>query len=68
MELNPTLAWVLIGIGAILVLIASFADPLGLEKSAGFGWRQGLAVVIGAQISCGLLLCPALARRGEAAL
>jgi hypothetical protein len=47
---NPTLAWVLIGIGAILVLIALFADPRGLGKSAGFGWRQGLAVVIGALI------------------
>jgi hypothetical protein len=47
---NPILAWVLIGIGAILVLIALFADPLGLGKSAGFGWKQGLGVVIGALV------------------
>ncbi len=44
---SPMLAWVLIGIGAILVLIALFADPLGLGKSAGFGWKQGLGVLIG---------------------
>jgi hypothetical protein len=44
---NATLAWVLIGIGAIVVLIALFADPLGLGKSAGFGWKQGLGVIIG---------------------
>jgi hypothetical protein len=47
---NPMLAWVLIGIGAILVLIALFADPLGLGKSPGFGWRQGLGVIIGALV------------------
>jgi uncharacterized membrane protein len=44
---NPPLAWVLIGIGAIVVLIALLADPLGLGKSAGFGWKQGLGVVLG---------------------
>jgi hypothetical protein len=44
---NPTLAWVLIAVGAIVVLIALFADPVGLGKSAGFGWKQGLGVVIG---------------------
>lgn len=50
---NPMLAWVLIGIGAILVLIALFADPLGLGKSAGFGWKQGLGVVIGVVVILG---------------
>ena len=47
---NPMLAWVVIGIGAILVLIALFADPLGLGKSAGFGWKQGVGVIIGALV------------------
>jgi hypothetical protein len=47
---NPMLAWVVIGIGAILVLIALFADPLGLGKSAGFGWKQWLGVVTGALV------------------
>jgi hypothetical protein len=47
---NPMLARIVIGIGAILVLIALFADPLGLGKSAGFGWKQWLGVVIGALV------------------
>jgi hypothetical protein len=40
-------AWTVIGVGVLLVLIGLFADPLGLGKSAGFGWKQGLGVVIG---------------------
>jgi len=47
------LAWVVIGIGALLVLIALFADPLGLGRSPGFGWRQALGVVVGALILLG---------------
>jgi hypothetical protein len=47
------LAWVVIGIGALLVLVALFADPLGLGRSPGFGWRQGLAVVIGVLLILG---------------
>jgi hypothetical protein len=27
---NPMLAWVVIGVGVLLVLISLFADPLGL--------------------------------------
>jgi len=44
---SPMLAKVVIGVGVLLVLIALFADPLGLGKSAGFGWKQWLGVVIG---------------------
>jgi hypothetical protein len=50
---NPMLAWVVIGIGALLVLVALFADPLGLGRSPGFGWRQGLGVVIGVLVILG---------------
>jgi hypothetical protein len=59
---NPMLAWVVIGIGALLVLIALFADPLGLGRSPGFGWRQTLGVVVGALILLGGLY---LRRRGK---
>jgi len=45
------LAWVVIGIGALLVLIALFADPLGLGRSPGFGWIQTLGVVVGALVA-----------------
>jgi hypothetical protein len=41
------LARVVIGVGVLLGLIALFADPLGLGRSVGFGWKQGLGVLIG---------------------
>lgn len=59
---NPMLAWVVIGIGALLVLLALFADPLGLGRP-GFGWRQGLGLVIGAVVILAGLF---LRRRGKA--
>lgn len=43
-----TFAGTLIGIGVLLFLISVFADPLGLGRDAGFGWKQGLGVVLGA--------------------
>ncbi len=44
---SPMLARVVIGLGVLLVLISLFADPLGLGKSAGFGWKQTLGAVVG---------------------
>jgi hypothetical protein len=46
-----TFAGFLIGIGVLLLLIAALADPLGLGRNPGFGWRQGLGVVIGALLA-----------------
>ncbi len=54
---NPVFAWIVIGAGVLLVLISAFADPLGLGRSPGFGWRQTLGVVIGALVlAAGLYL------------
>ncbi len=39
---SPMLARVAIIVGALLVLISLFADPLGLGRSPGFGWIQTL--------------------------
>jgi len=47
---RPMLARVAIVVGALLVLISLFADPLGLGRSSGFGWKQILGVVVGALI------------------
>ncbi len=47
---NPGFAWVVIGAGVLLVIISVFADPLGLGRNPGFGWLQGLGVVIGALV------------------
>jgi hypothetical protein len=44
---NPMFARIKIGIGVLLVLVSLFADSLGLGRRPGFGWKQGLGVVIG---------------------
>jgi hypothetical protein len=54
---NPVFAWIVIGAGGLLVIISSFADPLGLGRSPGLGWRPTLGVIIGALlIAAGLYL------------
>lgn len=58
---NSMLARVVLGIGALLVLLALFADPLGLGRP-GFGWRQGLGLVIGVVV----ILAGLYLRRGKA--
>jgi membrane associated rhomboid family serine protease len=47
---NPALAWTLIGVGILIILISGLADPLGLGRRPGFGWIQGLGVIIGALV------------------
>jgi len=37
-------------VGILIVLIAALADPLGLGRSPGFGWRQTLGVIVGALV------------------
>ena len=44
---RPMLGRVVIGVGLLLILIAMFADTLGLGRSPGFGWRQTLGAVVG---------------------
>ncbi len=54
---NPVFAWIVTGVGVLLVVISAFADPLGLGRSPGFGWRQTLGVVVGALVvAAGLYL------------
>jgi hypothetical protein len=47
---NPVFAWIVIVVGALLVLISLFADQMGLGRSPGFGWRQILGVGVGALV------------------
>ena len=58
---NSVFAWIVIGAGVLVVLIAAFADPMGLGRSAGFGWRQTLGVVVGALV----VLAGVYLRRGK---
>ena len=59
---NPMLAWVVIGLGVVLVLISLFADPLGLGRHPGFGWKQWLVLIIGAAV---IMVGVYLLRRGK---
>ena len=47
---RPMLARVAIVVGALLVLVSLFADPLGLGRSSGFDWKQILGVAVGALV------------------
>jgi len=42
----PAFAWTLIGLGVLLAVITGGADQLALGRYPGFGWVQGLGVVI----------------------
>ena len=54
---NPASAKILMIVGILVVVISALADPLGLGRHPGFGWVQGLGVVIGAlAIAVGLYL------------
>ncbi len=47
---TPAFAWTVIGVGVLVVVIAGLADPLRLGRHPGFGWLQGLGVVVGAAV------------------
>jgi hypothetical protein len=54
---NPAFAKIVMIVGILVVLISALADPLGLGRHPGFGWIQGVGVVIGAlAIAVGLYL------------
>ena len=47
---NPAFATALTIVGILIVLISGLADPLGFGRTPGFGWRQGLGVIVGALV------------------
>jgi hypothetical protein len=54
---NPALATTVLIVGILIFLSSALADALGLGRHPGFGWIQGLGVVIGALvIAVGLYL------------
>jgi hypothetical protein len=43
-----------IAFGALAVLVAVLADPLGIgEDESGFGWKQGFPVSVGVSVALG---------------
>lgn len=45
--LSPALAWILIVVGVVVALVSALANPLGLGRYPGFGWKKTLGAVIG---------------------
>lgn len=33
--------------GVLAVIVSALADQIGLGRTSGFGWRQGLGIVVG---------------------
>ncbi len=60
------LAFLLLGVGVIILLISLFADLIGIG-APGFGYKQGIGVVIGAIVGIiGLILRRKWAKLPEA--
>jgi hypothetical protein len=59
---RPQLGRVVIGVGLLLLLIALFADSLGLGRSPGVGWKQTLGAVVGVLV---VVVRAYLLRRGK---
>jgi hypothetical protein len=59
---RPLLGRVVIGVGLLLLLIALFADSLGLGRSPGVGWKQTLGAVVGVLV---VVVGAYLLRRGK---
>jgi hypothetical protein len=55
-------AWIVMALGALLVLISLFADQLGLGRHPGFGWKQALVLISGVAV---ILVGVYLLRRGK---
>lgn len=62
--------WLLVAIGALLVIGSIFADALGITWGGdGYGWKQLLATIVGLVIALagiGLLTRPYVSRRQAA--
>ncbi len=42
-----------IAFGALAVLVAVLADPLGIGGNEGFGWKQGALLAVGVLVALG---------------
>jgi hypothetical protein len=62
---NSMPAWTVVGLGVLLVLVSLFANPLGLGRHPGFGWKQWLVLIIGAAV---IMVGVYLLRRGKGSL
>jgi uncharacterized membrane protein len=47
MASRRTWSWLALAVGILLALLSIFADRLGLGAMPGFGWKQGLGLIVG---------------------
>lgn len=45
---NKTVGYILVVAGIVLLLLGFFADALGIGAVPGFGWKQIVAIIVGA--------------------
>ena len=48
---KKTTGVVLFGVGAVILILAIVADPIGIGGSPGFGWKQILGALVGAVLT-----------------
>lgn len=48
---KKTTGVVLFGVGAVILILAIAADPIGIGGSPGFGWKQILGALVGAVLT-----------------
>ena len=48
---KKTTGLVLFGVGAVILILAIAADPIGIGGSPGFGWKQILGALVGAVLT-----------------
>ena len=58
-------AWVVVAVGAVLLVLSALADSLGIGAEDGLGWKQTTGVVVGAAVLVGGLAWMYVPRRGE---
>ena len=46
-------AYAAIAFGALAVLVAVLADPMGIGGAEGFGWKQGFLLSLGVSVALG---------------
>jgi hypothetical protein len=45
------IGYLVVAAGILLVVVSAFADPIGVGEGGGFGWKQGVGIVVGAVLA-----------------
>ena len=59
------MAWIVVAVGAVLVVVSALADSIGVGDEDGFGWKQTTGVVVGGVVLVAGLAWMYVPRSGE---